>query len=140
MDTTLDIENMMHSRDIKPTAMRILIMRELMHSDSALSLSDIESLLDTVDKSTISRTLNLFLKQKLIHSIDDGTGTTKYSLCNVDCDCIVNDLHIHFHCYECNKTFCLEGISIPPISLPKNFSSQSANFVIKGLCSDCNVK
>ena len=129
----------MLDREVKPTALRILIMRELLKSDSALSLTDMEISLDTVDKSTISRSLALFLKQKLIHSIDDGTGTTKYSICNTDCNCIVNDLHIHFHCYHCNKTFCLEGLSIPPISLPKNFTSQSANFVIKGLCNECNT-
>lgn len=133
-------EKIITERGIRPTALRLLILKYLYEQSSALSLTDIELLLDTVDKSTISRTLTLFLKHKLIHSIDDGTGSTKYSLCNTSCNCVVNDLHVHFHCYSCDKTYCLENIAIPSISLPKDFSVESANFVMKGLCSSCKRK
>ena len=48
-------------RNIKPTAMRLLILRAMMQFDRAFSLLDLETYLDTVDKSTLSRTINLFL-------------------------------------------------------------------------------
>ena len=59
-------------RDIKPTAIRLLVIKEMMQAERAVSLLDLETLLDTVDKSTISRTIALFLSHHLIHSIDDG--------------------------------------------------------------------
>ena len=62
-------------RDIKPTAIRLLVIKEMMQAERAVSLLDLETLLDTVDKSTISRTIALFLSHHLIHSIDDGSGS-----------------------------------------------------------------
>ena len=47
-------------RDIKPTAIRLLVIKEMMQAERAVSLLDLETLLDTVDKSTISRTIALF--------------------------------------------------------------------------------
>ena len=54
-------------RDIKPTAIRLLVIKEMMQAERAVSLLDLETLLDTVDKSTISRTIALFLSHHLIH-------------------------------------------------------------------------
>ena len=62
-------------RDIKPTAIRLLILKSMMEAGRAVSQLDLETLLDTVDKSTISRTITLFLSHHLIHSIDDGSGS-----------------------------------------------------------------
>ncbi|MCD7941165.1 MAG: hypothetical protein LUH50_14535 [Bacteroides intestinalis] len=59
-------------RDIKPTAMRLLILRTMMEMKRAVSVTDLEDKLDTVDKSTIFRTLTLFLSHHLIHGVDDG--------------------------------------------------------------------
>lgn len=68
-------------RDIKPTAIRLLILKNMLEVGRAVSLLDLETLLDTVDKSTISRTIALFLSHHLIHSIDDGSGSLKYAVC-----------------------------------------------------------
>ena len=64
-------------RDIKPTAMRLLILRTMMEMKRAVSVTDLEDKLDTVDKSTIFRTLTLFLSHHLIHGVDDGSGSLK---------------------------------------------------------------
>ena len=61
-------------RDIKPTAIRLLILKNMLEVGRAVSLLDLETLLDTVDKSTISRTIALFLSHHLIHSIDNVIG------------------------------------------------------------------
>lgn len=69
MDAYLDILN---KRKIKPTAIRLLVLKAMMEFERAFSLLDLENYLDTVDKSTVSRTINLFLDHHLIHCIDDG--------------------------------------------------------------------
>lgn len=48
------------ARDIRPTALRLLILRTMAGFDRAFSLADLEEELDTVDKSTLFRTLTLF--------------------------------------------------------------------------------
>ena len=62
-------------RDIRPTAIRVLVLRTLLEMKQAMSVSDLEAQLDTVDKSTIFRTLTLFLSHHLIQGVDDGSGT-----------------------------------------------------------------
>lgn len=127
-------------REIKPTAMRLLILRTMSRFEQAFSLLDLEIALDTVDKSTLSRTINLFLKHHLIHCIDDGSGSLKYSVCSSECNCDINDLHVHFFCTNCQKTYCLRNIHIPPVSLPQYFTLESINYVLKGLCDHCSPK
>lgn len=126
------------SRGIRPTALRILILKAMLEQDEAFSLADIEIALDTVDKSTLSRTINLFHDKLLIHSIDDGSGSMKYSVCSPDCGCTPRDLHVHFHCNNCDKTLCLENTPIPKVSLPKGYLLEGINFVINGLCDHCS--
>ena len=114
--------------------MRILVLQYLMQQDKAVSLQSIENAFELADKSTLYRTLKTFEKNKLVHSIDDGTKQLKYALCLESCECETNDLHYHFHCNKCNNTFCLTNQNIPQIELPKNFKMEQANMVIKGLC------
>jgi Fur family ferric uptake transcriptional regulator len=125
-------------RAIKPTAIRLLILRAMMQFERAFSLLDLETYLDTVDKSTISRTIKLFLDNYLIHCIDDGSGSLKYSVCGTECNCDINDLHVHFYCVKCHKTYCLRNTHIPTASLPQHFTLQSINYVMKGLCDHCS--
>ena len=112
-------------REIQPTAIRLMVLKAMQEAERSVSLSDLEDMLDTVDKSTIFRTLTLFLSHHLIHSIDDGTGSFKYAVCSSSCSCEVGDLHTHFHCTECNRTFCFTNIPTPIVKLfkPKSFSS-----------------
>lgn len=125
-------------RDIKPTAMRVLILRTMMSEQRAVSLLDLTDLLVTVDKSTISRTLALFLSHHLIHSIDDGSGALKYAVCSNECSCDVDDLHTHFYCTKCHRTLCLRGLPVPIVHLPEGFALESVNYVLKGLCPECS--
>lgn len=133
-------------RGVRPTALRALIYRTMEAAPCALSLTDLEDRLVTVDKSTIFRTLALFLAHHLVHTVDDGTGQTKYALCAADCHCGEeggeewDDLHIHFFCERCHHTYCLRGVPIPTVTLPPGFSFHSATYVLKGLCPACAAR
>lgn len=133
-------EHKLCHRDIKPTAIRLLVLRTMMRGDETVSLPELERLLPTVDKSTISRTLSLFLLHRLIHAVDDGTGSVKYAVCADDCDCSLEEEHTHFCCEECHRTFCLTNIAVPIVSLPDGFVLESVNYVLKGLCPECAEK
>jgi Fur family transcriptional regulator, ferric uptake regulator len=130
-------EDKLKKRNIKPTAMRELVLKVLTEQTTAISLSGLELHFDKVDKVTLYRTLKTFEENKLIHSIDDGSGSIKYALCQESCQCIPADLHIHFLCTKCQQTYCLTDISIPSITLPSYFSLESINIIVKGICANC---
>ena len=132
-----NITDKLTDKHIKPTAMRELVLKILSEQTSAVSLSDIENLFDKADKVTLYRTLKTFEENKLIHSIDDGTGSVKYALCKETCQCKPEDLHVHFLCTKCEHTYCLNDIAIPSISLPVNFKLETINMVVKGVCVNC---
>lgn len=125
-------------RNIKPTAMRELVLKVLTEQNRAISLADIEQKFDNADKTTLYRTLKTFEENKLIHSIDDGTGSLKYALCKESCQCHPEDLHVHFLCTKCQHTYCLNDISIPSIDLPMNFKLKTINMVVKDIYSNYN--
>lgn len=133
-----EIDKKLKIRNIKPTAMRELVLKVLTEQDRAISLADLEQKFDNADKTTLYRTLKTFEENKLIHSIDDGTGSVKYALCKETCQCHPEDLHVHFLCTKCQQTYCLNDISIPSIDLPTNFKLETINMVVKGICSNCD--
>ncbi len=132
-----NIDKKLSLRNIRPTAMRALVLKVLTDENKALSLTDLEKKFETADKATLFRTLKTFEKNKLIHRIDDGSGAVRYAVCHDSCQCSPQDLHVHFLCVKCNNTFCLHEIPIPTINLPVGFSMESVNMVVKGVCPNC---
>ena len=118
--------------------MRLLVLDYLLQQKSTLSLTDIEKGLAPADRITIYRSLKSFEEHGLVHLIDDGTGAPKYALCVDDCDTVGHhDLHVHFHCTNCQETFCLPDITFPTVKLPDKFKSEESNLIIKGTCNKC---
>ena len=131
-------EIILKNAGVSPTAMRILVWRCLDKTEFPLSLADIENELESVDKSTISRTLSLFRDHHIVHAFNDGSGSVKYELCRSQ-KLHHDDLHVHFRCEKCGQTFCLTETKIPVISLPPGYQAHSSNFIIEGICDKCSV-
>jgi Fur family ferric uptake transcriptional regulator len=129
--------NKLKNRNIKPTAMRELVLKVLAEQKTAISLADLENKFERADRSTLYRTLKTFEEKKLIHSINDGSGSVKYALCQDSCECHPEDLHVHFLCTKCNQTFCLHDVSVPEIIIPAMFKLEDVNIVLKGVCANC---
>ena len=123
--------------DVKPTAVRLLILRAMYRGGEMVSMGDLGRILPTVDKSTISRTLSLFLIHRLIHAVDDGSGSRKYNVGGGDDNGSPEDEHTHFYCERCHRTFCLEHINVPVVELPEGFRLTGINYVLKGICPEC---
>ena len=133
-----NLEKKLTKSDIKPTAMRLLVLQYLTEQTNTVALKDLETAFYNADTSTLYRTLKTFEEKKLTHSIDDGTGKVKYALCLETCECSLEDQHFHFHCNKCEETFCLTSQNVPAIDLPVNFKLMQANLVLKGICANCN--
>ncbi len=130
---------LMEAKGVKPTSNRILVARAMLSAIHPVSLTELETMLMTMDKSSIFRVLNLFVEHHIVHVIEDGSGTLKYEICDSQ-ECSIADMHTHFYCEKCHKTFCFKTIQIPEIDLPEGFSMNSVNYVVKGICPKCAAK
>lgn len=135
-----DMISRLESKGIRPTANRILVMKTLMGKQNPQSLSNLERKMVSMDKSSIFRTLTLFLEHDVVHAFEDGRGVLCYELCEEKGACDHHDGHIHFYCESCQRSFCMEDIHIPSFELPEGFYPHSISFVIKGECPDCRKK
>lgn len=125
---------------IKPTANRIVIVRTLAAAMWPVSLAELENKIMTIDKSGIFRALTVFRENHLVHVIEDGSDSVRYELCHSSGEHEDDDMHVHFHCEECGRTFCLDNIPVPAIDLPDGYRMTAVNYVVKGVCAHCASK
>ena len=141
MGTQEELETELSGHGVRPTAVRVIVCRCLQKASRPLSIADIDTELETVDRSTISRTMATLYEAGMLHRVDDGSGSMKYELCH-DCehchDSGHSDLHAHFYCRRCGKTVCLTEVQVKAPELPEGFLAESASYVITGICPDCS--
>lgn len=135
-----DLEKTLTGKHIKPTAMRLLVLEELLGQKAAISLSDLQKRMAPVDRVTVYRTLKTFEEKGLVHTIKDGSGVPKFSLCEEACDHEHHqDAHVHFVCSACGRTLCLPDSHIPSLLIPSAFKLESVSVVARGICPDCRA-
>lgn len=126
---------------IKATSNRILVFRNLMDATSPMSLVELETSLETLDRSSIQRVLTLLSGHGLVHVMEDGRGVAKYEVCHSDDNHHEHDdHHAHFYCEKCLRVFCLEDVRVPHILVPPGYEVTGVNFMLKGFCPDCSRK
>ena len=132
--STKQCEDMLVGKGVRPTAARILVLQKLSERTSPASLFELEAELETLDKSTISRSLALLLEHHAIHSFEYEISQSRSETCPV------GDRHIHFFCEVCRKTSCLNNIKIPVAQLPEGYIMDTINYTVKGVCPLCNKR
>ena len=130
--------DVMLEHGIRPTANRILLVRALAEAKHPLTMTELEDLVDSIDKSNVFRTLSLFREHHLVHVMEDGADAVRYELCLSHDDEHDNDVHAHFYCERCGKTYCLNDIPIPTVALPEGYRMTTINYLVKGVCPKCN--
>ena len=126
------IIHILNKAGVKPTSNRILVLRTIIEMNRPVSLSDLENNLLTLEKSSIFRVLRLFLRKGVIHSIEE--------ICTTDNTHVDDDMHVHFYCEVCEKVFCFKTLHAPILELPEGFQVHAVNYMLKGLCPDCQAK
>lgn len=134
-----DIENLLTGKGVKPTANRILVLKELLRYSHPVNLADLEFALDPMDKGSIFRVLQLFSEKEIIHVIEDGSRSLKYEVCHAENHHTASDQHPHFYCEKCGSLYCLDKIALPEAKLPDGFKVKSINFMYKGICPKCEI-
>ena len=128
---------LLEAHGVKPTSNRIVVLKAMAAAGRPMSLTELEYKILSIDKSGVFRTLTLFKEHHLVHVIEYGGDGVRYELCHIHDADTDDDLHVHFFCERCRRTYCLEHIAVPEVELPEGFQQNSVNFMVKGICPSC---
>jgi len=133
------IPDILKKNQLSVTDSRKKILELFLKSDGALAHADIEKNTgETFDRVTVYRTLQTFVEKGIIHLIPTTDNSILYALCKDNCEAgHHHDDHVHFICNSCGKTICLDEVTVPKVKLPKGFTPEHAQMVVKGICGDC---
>jgi Fur family ferric uptake transcriptional regulator len=136
MEALLDI---LKRNQLSVTDSRKKILELFLHSNGALAHADIEKNTgENFDRVTVYRTLQTFVDKGIIHVIPTSDNSILYALCKDSCEAgHHHDDHVHFVCEDCNKTICLDEVTVPIVKLPNGFKPKNAAMVVNGICDDC---
>jgi len=133
----MEITDILKKAGLRVTSSRKKIIEILLHSQGALSEIDLEKKLAThCDRTTIYRTLHTLLENDLVHRLVDMDGVNKYVLNTKESD--LAEEHAHFKCNHCGTIYCLPESPAKQIDLPEGYSKMDTNFLVIGVCHDCN--
>ena len=134
-----DTLSILKKNQLSVTDGRKKILSLFLKSPGALAHADIEKDTDAAfDRVTVYRTLQTFVDKGIVHHIPTTDNSILYALCKDNCvEGHHHDNHVHFICDECNKTICLEDVTVPEVKLPKGFKPVHAEMVVNGICDDC---
>ena len=130
------MEKILAEHGVKATANRLMTARALADAHRPLTMTELEDLLETIDKSNVFRTLQVFREAHLVHALEDTGDGVRYEFCHSHGD-HDDDLHVHFYCETCHKTFCLEDIPVPTVSIPTGYTTYSSSMLLRGVCPSC---
>ena len=131
------MEHLLQEHGVKATPNRLLVARALADAGRPLSLMELEAQLETIDKSAIFRTLGTFREAHLVHVLEDSGDGVRYELCRSHGEDHDDDIHVHFYCTRCHRTFCLEDTPVPPVKVPEGYEAESVSYLLKGVCPEC---
>lgn len=129
-------EQLLQQHDVRPTALRLLIIKGIEEFGAPFSLDELYQHFATIDRSTIFRALTLFEEKHLLHSFEDGSGKRKYCFSQAHHHESATH-HVHATCRLCGRTFCVAPQALPAVDAPDGFKVESVDFIITGVCSSC---
>lgn len=131
----MSVEHLMAEHGVKVTSNRLLIARALEQAGRPLSMMELEERLESIDKSNVFRTLVAFKEAHLVHVLEGDP--VRYELCHSHHEDHDDDLHVHFYCVRCRRTYCLEEIPVPPVQAPEGYQVQEESYLLRGICPQC---
>ena len=131
------MEHLLEEHGVKATPNRLLVARALARAGRPLSLMELEAQLETIDKSAIFRTLGTFRDAHLVHVLEDAGDGVRYELCHSHCEDHDDDIHVHFYCTQCHRTYCLEDTPVPQVQVPEGYEAETVSYLVKGICPQC---
>lgn len=138
------LEDILEKFGMRKTACRLSLLKLFLdHANVAMSENTLaEHCRGEYDRATIYRTLNSFLEKGIVHKVVDDGKALKFALNSRITEQSpehAHPTHVHFHCEDCEKTFCLEDIEVREIELPEGYKALHQDLLIRGTCKTCET-
>lgn len=133
------IDHILKNNQLSVTDSRKSILKLFLSSNGAMAHADIEKQTgEKFDRVTVYRTLQAFMEKGIIHTIPTADNAIRYALCKDDCtEGHHHDNHVHFICTACDRTTCLDSVTVPDVKLPRGFRLTDRQMVVTGICIEC---
>ncbi len=131
----------LESHNLIVTPVRLHILEKFLYPQATVSAAEIREKMGlNCNKTTIYRTIDIFLEKGIIHRIADYEGTIRYGLTPFrQPESQRRQSHVHFKCLSCKATICLFQLLIEPPILPEGYVAQKTDMLVVGLCADCSL-
>lgn len=135
------IVNTLRKHSASVTQNRITVLKLLSQSRTGLSMSGILKLsTDVLDRVSVYRAIQLFLKKGLVRIIPVSQGNPRYILSDflkISSSDSGNQQPVYFICNDCGHTELVEQPSVISIKKTGNHHVKSCYIILEGLCNNC---
>jgi Fur family ferric uptake transcriptional regulator len=129
---------------LRRTPVRVGVLEVLSRGGRPMSVTQIMGKLKGVDTVTVYRTLNTFVRKKLVHRVRGEDRSWLYALSTQSDQPPQQHLHPHFVCDSCGKVECLGDAEIPQsfvrsLGVKPEYDVSYPEVVLHGMCPKCHV-
>jgi Fur family ferric uptake transcriptional regulator len=135
----MDFIELLKDYGLSRTEGRLSLLQALFEADIPMSEKEIERIMpDKINRTTIYRNLNSLSEKGIIQRIlSDEAIKYKLNLKHLQNN---EQEHVHFQCRLCNRVICMEELKVQEYKLPEGYDKIENQFLIVGICKDCNEK
>ena len=134
----MEFTALLRDYNLSLTHSRLRLLKVLDKSDLPMSEKDIEEEMgDACNRTTIYRNLGTLVTKGLVQRILSD-NSVKYKLNNCQGRAGGHPDHVHFQCRLCHRVMCLEDLMVKDYALPEGYRKIENQFLIVGVCKDCN--
>lgn len=133
----MNVREALETADLRPTEIRLEVLNILYGKGEPLTHGEIRHLArHELDRVTLYRTLDSLTEKGLVHRVQGMDGAWRYCAHPLRRPGCPGD-HPHFLCLKCGRMICLEEQSLPYVNVPEGFQVDGKQFVLYGICPDC---
>lgn len=136
------VDEILKVHALKRTPVRVGVLGTLGDAAAPLDVVDLlERLPAQTEPVTVYRTLNTFIKKKIVHRVRGEDRSWKYAL--GDRRSTADHQHAHFVCDGCGKVECVDDIKIPAKALAAadpgpGYQINYPEVLLHGTCPKCS--
>lgn len=136
-----EIDALLRAHGLRRTPVRVGVLELLYSAGRPISVPMMLAKLKGVDTVTVYRTLNTFVKKKLVHRVRGEDRSWLYAAGDMNNQ--PKHLHPHFVCDECGKVECLDDSAIPggfvaSLHVQDGYQVAYPEVVLHGRCPKCH--
>jgi len=141
--TDTAITNYLKNKGIYVTSTRIMVYRIMSEHKGTINAAQIhKETMFKLDRVSVYRTLQIFLKKEIILVIPKAKGWPKYLVKNPDENKDAErpeQIIIYFTCNNCGAVKTNRIFRLSPELVPQNYKVRNCQIILDGRCSICNL-